>query len=257
MTKTPLILITNDDGYDAPGIRNLIAFVKDMGSIVVVAPERPQSGMGHAVTIASPLRLHKLTETENYAEYACSGTPVDAVKLALDKVLTRRPDIILSGINHGSNSSVNVIYSGTLGAAIEGALAGITAIGFSLLDFSKAADFLPARTFIRTIVANALSNPELKGKCLNVNIPVLPAHEIKGIKICRQAKAKWVEEFEARNDPHGRPYFWLTGIFNNSDTGEDTDEHALKNNYISVVPVTIDFTDHKTIHILNTIDFNV
>ncbi|MDD3877519.1 MAG: 5'/3'-nucleotidase SurE [Bacteroidales bacterium] len=253
----PLILITNDDGFNAPGIKNLTEFVRDLGDICIVAPERPQSAMGHAVTISSPLRLKKLTESESFTEYTCSGTPADAVKLALDKVVPRRPDIILSGINHGANSSVNVIYSGTMSAAIEGSMSGITAIGFSLLNFSHDANFLPARKYIRSIVLSTLNSVELSGKCLNVNIPDVREDEIRGIKICRQAKANWEEEFDERLDPHNNKYYWLKGVFKNKDNGKDTDEYALSQNYISIVPITIDFTEHSTKEILNTINFNV
>jgi len=255
--EKPLILVTNDDGYNAPGIRHLIDFVKEMGDILVVAPENPQSGMGHAVTISYPLRLRKIVETENYSEYACNGTPVDAVKLALDKVCKRRPAILLSGINHGSNASINVVYSGTMGAAIEGALSGVVSIGFSLDDFSKDADFLAAKKFVQQIVKNVIEEDLEKNTCLNVNIPAIAEKDIKGIRVCRQAIANWVEEYEERSDPHGRQYFWLTGKFELLDSGQDTDIYALKNNYISVVPVTLDFTNHKQLDVLRNLDTDV
>lgn len=253
----PLILITNDDGYDAPGIRHLIDFVKDFGELLIVAPEHPQSGMGHAVTIATPLRLRKICEDEAYTEYACNGTPADTVKLALDKVCRKRPDIILSGINHGTNASVNVIYSGTMGAAIEGALAGIPSIGFSLDDFSRYADFFPSKKFVQKIVSTILEKKIKNGICLNVNIPLATEKELKGIKICRQSKANWIEEYEERLDPNGRKYYWLTGKFNIDDKGADTDIFALKDKYISVVPVTLDFTSYNHKEELQKLSFDV
>jgi len=228
-----------------------------MGDLIVVAPEYPQSGMGHAVTIATPLRIRPIVEENGYSEYACNGTPVDAVKLALDKVCPRKPDILLSGINHGTNFSINVIYSGTMGAAIEGALANIPSIGFSLNDFSRYADFFPAKKYIQAIVDNILKNPKPDNLCLNVNIPAVGENEIKGIKVCRQSIANWIEEYEERDDPHKRKYFWLTGTFNNTDNNSDTDAFALEHNYISVVPVTIDFTNHNQLQALKKRTFHV
>ncbi len=241
----PVILITNDDGVSAPGIQNLVEAVKDLGQIVVVAPDKPQSGMGHAITIGQPLRLHKIQAIENVETWSCTGTPVDCVKLAVDKVLNRKPDLCLSGINHGANHSINVIYSGTMSAAMEAAIESIPSAGFSLLDFSIEADFTGARQYARIIVEKMLSSPMLdKHTLLNVNIPALAPELIKGFKICRQAYAKYVEDFIERNDPHGRKYYWLTGEFVNFDTGEDTDVWALANKYVSVVPVQFDLTHY-------------
>jgi len=245
MKKAPLILVTNDDGYDAPGIRTLIEIVKPLGRVVVVAPEKPHSGMGHAVTLSTPIRLRNIEESPNYTEYICTGTPVDCVKLAINNVLKIKPDLILSGINHGANSSVNIIYSGTMAAAIEGALANITSIGFSLLDFSFNADFSQAAVFIKKIVAKVLEGNYEKGSCLNVNIPAIPKHQIKGIKVCRQANGQWIEEFDEREDPHKRKYFWLTGNFHKKEDCPQTDMWALENNYISIVPITLDYTKHE------------
>jgi 5'-nucleotidase len=254
--QKPVILVTNDDGIMAPGIRNLIAFMLDLGEVVVVAPDKGQSGMGHAVTISQPLRLEMLKVEGDHLEYSCSGTPVDCVKLAVNKVLHRKPDILVSGINHGSNSSINVIYSGTMSAAIEGAMEGIPSVGFSLLDHSLDADFLSARKYIQQIVKNVLANGLPKGNCLNVNIPAVKEDKIKGIRVCRQAKANWVEEFDHRKDPRGREYFWLTGKFELHENADDTDEWALAHNYISMVPIQFDFTAHNLISSLKNWKFH-
>ena len=243
-TKEPIILITNDDSIHAPGIRALVEAARGLGKIVVVAPDKPQSGMGHAITIGNPLRLHKMHLFEDVESYSCSGTPVDCVKLAVDKVLHRKPDICLSGINHGANHSINVIYSGTMSAALEASIESIPSIGFSLLDLSIEADFTAATHYARLLVEQMLKKPIAEPHlCLNVNIPKGELASIKGIKICRQAYAKYDEEFDERKDPNGRRYYWLTGHFVNFDKGKDTDVWALKNNYVSVVPVQFDLTN--------------
>ncbi|AYN69143.1 5'/3'-nucleotidase SurE [Euzebyella marina] len=252
--KKPLILVTNDDGITAPGLRSLIGYMKEIGDVVVVAPDSPQSGKGHAITIDNTLFSAKLVvDKEKGAplEYSCSGTPADCVKLALQELLDRKPDICVSGINHGSNSSINVIYSGTMSAAIEAGIEGIPAIGFSLCDYNWDADFSAAEKFIKSIVKKALKNGIPKGVVLNVNIPQAKKDDIKGIKICRQAKANWKEKFDKRTSPAGRDYYWLTGEFLLLDKGEDTDEWALANNYISVVPTQFDLTAHHAIQGLN------
>lgn len=243
--KKPVILITNDDGITAPGIKNLIEAVKDLGKVVVVAPDKPQSGMGHAITIGIPLRLHKVNLFEGIEAYQCSGTPVDCVKLAVDKVLHHKPDICLSGINHGANHSINVIYSGTMSAAVEAAIESIPSVGFSLLDYSLEADFTASRKYAKMIVQQLLQSKLDKHCVLNVNIPIAKVDEIKGLKICRQAYAKYEEDFIEREDPHGRKYYWLTGEFVNFDEGDDTDVWALANKYVSVVPVQFDLTHYK------------
>jgi 5'-nucleotidase len=254
--KRPLILVTNDDGINAPGIRTLISVIKDIGDVIVVAPDSPQSGMGHAITINSTLHSSRITpKNSEIIEYSCSGTPADCVKLAINELMPRKPDLCVSGINHGSNSSINVIYSGTMSAAIEAGIEGVPAIGFSLLDYSWNADFSHSKDFIRKITLNALNNGIPKGVVLNVNIPAVKKSDIKGVKICRQAKAYWVEEFDKRKNPLGQEYYWLTGKFVNKDQGEDTDEWALKNNYISIVPVEFDLTAHHAIQDLNEWDF--
>lgn len=254
--KRPLILVTNDDGINAPGIRTLISVVKNIGDVIVVAPDSPQSGMGHAITINSTLHSSRITpKNSEIIEYSCSGTPADCVKLAINELMPRKPDLCVSGINHGSNSSINVIYSGTMSAAIEAGIEGVPAIGFSLLDYSWNADFSQSKDFIRKITLSALNNGIPKGVVLNVNIPAVKKSDIKGVKICRQAKAYWVEEFDKRKNPLGQEYYWLTGKFVNKDQGEDTDEWALKNNYISIVPVEFDLTAHHAIQGLNEWDF--
>ena len=254
--KRPLILVTNDDGINAPGIRTLISVVKNIGDVIVVAPDSPQSGMGHAITINSTLHSSRITpKNSEIIEYSCSGTPADCVKLAINELMPRKPDLCVSGINHGSNSSINVIYSGTMSAAIEAGIEGVPSIGFSLLDYSWNADFSQSKDYIRKITLNALNNGIPKGVVLNVNIPAVKKSDIKGVKICRQAKAYWVEEFDKRKNPLGQEYYWLTGKFVNKDQGEDTDEWALKNNYISIVPVEFDLTAHHAIQGLNEWDF--
>ncbi|WP_462253299.1 5'/3'-nucleotidase SurE [Ferruginibacter sp.] len=243
--QQPVILITNDDGITAPGIKNLVEAVKGLGKVVVVAPDKPQSGMGHAITIGTPLRLNKVENMFGEVEaWQTSGTPVDCVKLAVDKVLHRKPDLCLSGINHGANHSINVLYSGTMSAAMEAAIESIPSIGFSLLDYSFEADFSAAREYVFNIAKWVLNNNKEKRLLLNVNIPQLPAAKIKGVKVCRQADAKYKEDFNERKDPHGKNYYWLTGEFLNFDKGKDTDVWALKNGYVSVVPVQFDLTNY-------------
>ncbi len=255
----PLILVTNDDGITAPGLRALVRFMSEIGEVVVVAPDSPQSGMGHAITLDNTLFSKKITV--NMAdgakvEYNCSGTPADCVKLGLQELLARRPDICISGINHGSNSSINVIYSGTMSAAIEAGIEGIPAIGFSLCDYSWKADFEQAKDFIQKIVREAIKNGIPQGVVLNTNIPKLEKRHIKGIKICRQARANWKEKFDKRTSPTGKEYYWLTGEFELLDKGEDTDEWALENGYISVVPTQFDLTAHHSIQQINSWDLN-
>ena len=256
--KKPLILVVNDDGISAQGIRNLIRIMNDFGEVVVVAPDSPQSGKGHAITIEETIRCEKVViDNGPQKEYACSGTPVDCVKLAINKILDRKPDLCVSGINHGSNSSINVIYSGTMSAAVEGALEEIPSLGFSLLDSGPNANFTEAEPYIRRITQQVLHNGLDSGVCLNVNIPKsIEGKEIQGMKVCRQANANWEEEFEERIDPKGRTYYWLTGKFVNYDKGIDTDEWALANHYISVVPVQFDVTAHSSLLSVNKLLIN-
>jgi len=252
----PLILVTNDDGITALGIRTLIEVMNEIGTVYVVAPDSPQSGMGHAITVNDTLYCDKVIIDKNapQTEYSCSGTPADCVKLATNEILKRKPDLCVSGINHGSNSSINVIYSGTMSAAVEAGTSGIPAIGFSLLDYSLNANFDPIKAFVKKITLECLQNGLPKGVVLNVNFPKLSEKEIKGIKVCRQANAHWIENFDKRKSPLGREYYWLTGEFVNEDKGEDTDEWALKNGYISVVPVQFDLTAHHVIKDINSWD---
>ncbi len=251
MENKPLILVTNDDGITAPGIAALVEAMKEIGKVVVVAPDSPQSGMGHAITIAEPLRLQKVNQFEGVESYTCSGTPVDCVKLAKDVLFHKSPDLCVSGVNHGSNSSINVIYSGTMSAAVEASIEGIPAFGISLLDFRFQADFSASGHFAKAIARELLSNGLPEGSLLNVNVPKLSVEEIKGIRICRQANAKWEEEYDSRKDPHGKDYYWLTGQFVNNDKGEDTDEWALENGYVAVTPVQYDLTAHHAITFIN------
>ncbi len=246
--KKPLILVTNDDGITSPGISALVETMKELGEVVVIAPDKPQSGVGHAITINSTIRIYRTKYHGVEQEYSLTGTPVDCVKMAFSKVLKRKPDLCVSGINHGSNISINVIYSGTMSAAVEAAVDGIPSIGFSLLDTSIDADFSASQYYAKVISKQVLTSGMQKDTCLNVNIPKLNLSEIKGIKICRQARANWVEEFEERKDPAGNPYYWLTGKFVDYDKGKnDTDVWAVKNNYISVVPVMFDLTAYSAL----------
>lgn len=254
MNKKPLILVTNDDGITAPGIRKLIEIMNEIGDVVVVAPDSPQSGMGHAITVDSTLTCEKITkDTIAHVEYTCSGTPADCVKLGIRRILDRKPDICVSGINHGSNASVNVIYSGTMSAAIEAGIEGIPAIGFSLLDYSWNANFEHLDAYIKKITLQVLDKGLPKDTVLNVNFPKSET-AFNGIKICRQARGNWIETFDKRTNPMGKEYYWLAGKFVNLDAGKDTDEWALENNYISVVPTQFDLTAYKAIKELNSWD---
>jgi 5'-nucleotidase len=243
--KEKVILITNDDDITSPGIKALVEAVKDLGRVVVVAPDKPQSGMGHAITIGQPLRMRKLQMFDEIKSYTTSGTPVDCVKLAVDKVLHAKPDICLSGINHGANHSINVIYSGTMSAAMEASIEGIPSIGFSHMEYSYETDLTAAKHYVREITKEVMSKKQPKHFLLNVNIPKGTLAQIKGAKLCRQAYAKYEEEFDVRIDPRNKNYYWLTGAFKNFDKGKDTDVWALKNGYVSVVPVQFDLTNYE------------
>lgn len=252
MSKRPLILVSNDDGITSKGIRVLVNVMKKLGEVVVVAPDSPQSGMGHAITIGETLRLSEEDIFDDIQAYKSSGTPADCVKLAKHYVLKdRKVDLVVSGINHGSNTSISVLYSGTMSAAIEGALEGYPSIGFSLCDYSSKADFSHVEEYVYKIAKQVLENGIAKGVALNVNFPPKRNEAIKGIKICRQAHAKWQEEFSERFDPNGRKYFWMAGNFVNFDKGEDNDEWAIANNYVSIVPCQYDLTAHHAINQMN------
>lgn len=252
----PIILITNDDSIDAPGIKALTEAAIPFGRVVVVAPNKTQSGMGHAITINKPLRLQQVNFLHNVEAYTTDGTPVDCVKLAVDKVLHQKPTICLSGINHGANHSINVIYSGTMSAAVEAAIESIPSAGFSLLDYSFDADFTVSKTVVQRVIKQLLTQKKVdKHLVLNVNIPKVNANEFKGIKVCRQAYAKYQENFLKRKDPHGKDYYWLTGEFVNFDKGKDTDVWALKHNYASIVPVQYDLTNYTQQKLLQQWNF--
>ena len=253
MDKRPLILVTNDDGVTAPGIRKLIEIMKELGDVVVVAPDTPQSGKGHAITLDATLYINKLkTGDSEVDEYTCSGTPADCVKIGIKEVLKRKPDLCVSGINHGSNASINVIYSGTMSAAVEAGIEGIPSIGFSLLDYDWDANFEGLESYVKKVAENVLENGLPDGVVLNVNFPKITREPFKGIKIARQARANWNEKFDKRVNPMGKEYYWLTGVFENLDGGEDTDEFALESNYVSIVPVKFDLTAHHFLQTLNS-----
>ena len=254
--KKPLILVTNDDGISAPGIRALVEAAAKIGEVIVVAPDSPQSGQGHAITISLPLRLKKVEVFDGIESWECSGTPVDSVKLAKSVILKERQiDLCVSGINHGSNAALNIIYSGTMSAAMESSIEGVPSIGFSLLNFQWDADFSAAQHFAERIMRDVLKQGMPNGcQLLNVNIPALPLAEIKGIKVCRQAEARWIEEFAEAFDPQGRPYYWLTGKFVNEDQADDNDVTALENGYVSVVPSGHDLTVYSAIEPLQFLE---
>ena len=250
----PTILVVNDDGIFAPGIRALVSVAKEFGHVVVVAPDSPQSAKGHSISINEILRLRKVDKFEGVEAYECSGTPVDCVKMAKHLVLHDRPiDLVVSGINHGTNASISIIYSGTMSAAMEASHEGLKAIGFSHINHSFDIDFEATKYFVRYFIGKALADDYPKGRLLNVNIPDLPLENIKGIKVCRQAKGRWKENFIEGKDPSGKKYYWLSGYFELLDNGEDTDIYALEQGYVSVVPSTHDLTDYNAIDMFKKI----
>lgn len=256
--ERPLILVTNDDGITAPGIASLVKVARRFGDIIIIAPDKPQSGMGHAITINSTIRINAMNFHNVMTEFACTGTPVDCIKIAMNKIVPRRPDLVLSGINHGSNMSVNVIYSGTMSAAVEGAVEGIPSIGFSLADHDINANFEASELYAEFIIGKVLNDRLPDGVCLNVNIPPIKASQIKGMRVCRQARANWIEELDERIDPSGKPYYWLTGVFKNFEPGnEETDVWALDNDYVSIVPTQFDLTNYKYLNELKNMDYEV
>ncbi|MDQ3015372.1 MAG: 5'/3'-nucleotidase SurE [Bacteroidota bacterium] len=251
----PLILVTNDDGMFAPGIKRLVSIAQHMGEVIVVAPNSPQSAKGHAVTLHDPIRLHKVNVFDNIEAYECSGTPVDCVKLAKNVILkNRKIDLCVSGINHGSNASINILYSGTMSAAMEASIEGINSIGFSLDDYSMDADFDPATPWITSIMQYVLTNGLSHTKLLNINIPHPKLGAIKGMRICRQSEGRWEEEFVDGEDPRGVKFYWLTGNFACNDRGPDTDMFALSEGYISIVPSLHDLTQHPAIPELKSME---
>ena len=241
----PVIVVTNDDGITSKGIAVLVEVAQKFGNVVVVAPNKPQSGMGHAITIGEPLRVDRSRMFPELDAYECSGTPADCVKLAKNHILKNQtPSLVLSGINHGSNTSVSVIYSGTMSAAIEAAIEGIPSIGFSFCNYDSNADMEHLKPWLEKVIKQVFLKPLAKGVALNVNFPA--KGEIKGLKLCRQANAKWQEVFEQREDPYGKKYFWLAGDFVNLDDATDTDEWAIKNGYASMVPCKYDLTSYDS-----------
>lgn len=252
--EKPLILITNDDGVNSKGLRHLAHIACEFGEVVVMAPDHNASGVSTSITCTRPLRAFKVEEEEGITYYACDGTPADCVKMGHEHFCPRKPSLVLSGINYGTNASINVVYSGTMGAVIEGCLNGYSAVGFSLLTHSSSASFDGCSATIRHIIGQVLAKPLPKMSALNVNIPYLPEGEIKGIKVCRQAQAVWVDSLTPRTDPVGRPYWWMTGKFVCDDMAEDTDQYALGNGYVSVVPVTPDLTDTKNINNIKNLE---
>jgi len=251
MTR-PLILISNDDGITSRGIRLLVELMNQLGEVMVVAPDSARSGMGHAITIGNTLRLVETDIFDQIKAYKCSGTPADCVKIAKHYILKdRTPALVVSGINHGSNTSISILYSGTMSAAIEAAIEDMPSIGFSLCDYSPEADLSHIKDYVLEISKQVLSKGLPQGVSLNVNFPSARSEKIKGVKVCRQARAKWQEEFDQRIDPYGQKYYWLTGNFVNHDKGEDNDEWAIANNYVSIVPCQYDLTAHHAISILN------
>jgi len=238
----PLFLITNDDGYQSKGIQTLVNIANELGDVIVMAPERNSSGLAHSFTGSRPLRVYTVIEENSRKIYACDGTPVDCIKVCTEHFCPRKPDLVLSGINHGSNSSINVLYSGTMGAVIEASVSGLQAIGFSLLDFRPDADFGPSVPYVKKIIETVLEKGLPQQVALNVNIPVPDDGIIRGIKVCRQSHARWLDSYEKRTDPHGRPYYWLSGRFECNDNSEGTDQRALLDGYVSIVPTTTDYT---------------
>lgn len=246
-----LILITNDDGLYAAGLKTLLEVMEEFGKVVLISTIESMSGMSQALTVKTPLRVKLLEETDKHRIYTCNGTPTDNVKLAVNQLLERIPDWVVSGINHGANASVSVLYSGTMAAAIEGCLYGISSVGFSLNSHSRAADFAACKKYIRLVMQKLAEESLPEGICLNINIPAIPESEIKGILICRQAKGNWKEEFEKRKDPMGKTYYWLTGSFRSLEPdATDTDMWALSNGYVSIVPVSVDMTGYSYLETL-------
>jgi 5'-nucleotidase len=255
MNKERVIFLTNDDSYRSKGFAAAIEIARQFGRVIAIAPDTTQSGMSQAITIYNPLYLRKVRDEEGVLVYSLNGTPVDCVKMAFDHFFhDEKIDLVISGINHGSNAAVNVLYSGTMGAAIEAAFYGIPSIGLSLTDHDLDADFEGAIEYGSKIVESVLNGDIPTPLCLNVNVPNIPCADIKGIRLSRQTRGYWREEFYKRTDPHGRDYFWLTGAFSNAEPeAEDTDEWALANGYVAVVPVQVDLTAYKQMEQLQKI----
>ena len=257
MKRIPLILVTNDDCIHAGSMKALISVARKFGDVLAISSQEPMSGMSHAITIKVPLRVKLISQEPGLKSYVTNGTPVDGVKLVFNSLSERKPDLLLSGINHGSNSSSSVLYSGTMAAAMEGAVNHIPSIGFSLLSFDPDADFTPSAPYVEEMIRHVLEKGLPDGVCLNVNIPALPAEKIRVIRICSQANGYWKEEFERRTDPNGKEYYWLTGFFHNREPengGTGNDEWALKNGYVSVVPINTDLTAYNVMDKMKSLE---
>lgn len=256
-SRERLIFVTNDDGFSAKGFAAAIEVAREFGRVFAVAPATTQSGRSQAITMYEPLFLESQRQEEGVEVYSFSGTPTDCVKIAFDNLLKdERVDLVLSGINHGSNSAINVLYSGTMGAAIEGSFYGCPSIGLSLTSHDADADFTAAKKYAREIVAAVLEGGDAAGRplCLNVNVPNIALEDIRGVRVCRQCRGIWTEEFFRHEDPRGKPYYWLTGSYTNYEPeAEDTDEWALANGYVSVVPVQVDMTGYAQMPALQNI----
>ncbi len=251
----PLILISNDDSIFSQGINILVEVAKKFGEVIVVAPDSPQSAKSNALTLEIPLFVREIDIFEDVKAYKCSGTPADCVKIAINQILKRKPDLVLSGINHGSNTSVNILYSGTVAAAMEGCIHEINSIAFSITTYDTNIDFELAKNHCEKIIKYVMENNLENGTCLNVNIPHIKLHDSKGIKVCRQTKGMWAEEFEKRTHPrNNRDYYWITGTFVNLAKDEtDNDIWAVKNNYTAVVPIKIDLTNYLEINRIKSV----
>jgi len=246
--STPLILITNDDGYTAKGIHVLAEIAMKIGEVVVVSPEGPKSAQSHSITVKDPVRFYEKKLHSGYKTYACTGNPADCVKIGIHEILDRKPDLILSGVNHGSNLSASIFYSGTIAGAIEGCLNQIPSIAFSHEDHHQKPDYSAVEQYIPIIIEKFLANPLGVGYCLNVNFPSSRAEDIVGLKIARTADGYWKEKFLKRSDPFQHDYYWLTGEFiNNEPQSIDTDIWAYDHNYVTVVPIHLDLTAHQLI----------
>ncbi len=251
------ILITNDDGYTSKGINVITKLLSEYGNITVVAPHEGQSGMSSALSIGKPLRLYDISQRQNgngnkISRYALTGTPVDCVKMAMNKFYTRRkPDLLVSGINHGSNTSAGSLYSGTLGGCVEGTIYGIPSIGLSLDTHNPDADFSVVEQHFGTILDNYFRHPVLNGTYLNINFPDISAEDVKGIKFTSQGKGMWIKEFNERKDPYGQDYYWMTGEFLDKEASEQGDHKFLERGYITIVPHKVDTTDYSFLETLS------
>ena len=255
MQEKPLILIVNDDGYEARGLWAMVKAAKPYGELVIITPDGPRSAMGHAITANDPLRINQYTNEEGIPYYRTNGTPADCVKLGQRVILKNRQiDLVLSGINHGSNSSASIIYSGTMAAAIEASFDNIPAMGISLLDYSPNANFEAATVIAGDLIKQVLNNPFPEHICLNVNIPKVSLQEIKGIRVTRQAFGCWHEDFEKREDVYGRTYYWMSGELLDKEDKEGSCQWSLNHNYVSVQPVQFDMTAYQHINTLKFLE---